>query len=105
MTFYEQELRKIVGERYPDATYVGRSCYVRLSDMNRAKIQFVTGIVANQYNALQLTILNRGEGQVDALRLRFKQRLPGPFADMVCSACSLQQRTIHITHDRADLHA
>ena len=39
MTFYEQELRKIVGERYPDATYVGRACYVRLSDMNRAKIQ------------------------------------------------------------------
>lgn len=38
MTFYEQELRKIVGERYPDATYVGRACYVRLSDMNRAKI-------------------------------------------------------------------
>ena len=62
MTFYEQELRKIVGERYPDATYVGRACYVRLSDMNRAKIQFVAGIVANQYNALQLTILNRGEG-------------------------------------------
>ena len=57
MTFYEQELRKIIGERYPDATYVGRACYVRLSDMNRAKIQFVTGIVANQYNALQLTIL------------------------------------------------
>ena len=62
MTFYEQELRKIVGERYPDATYVGRACYVRLSDMNRAKIQFVTGSVANQYNALQLTILNRSEG-------------------------------------------
>ena len=54
MTFYEQELRKIVGERYPGATYVGRACYVRLSDMNRAKIQFVTGTVANQYNALRL---------------------------------------------------
>ena len=52
MTFYEQELRKIIGEQYPDATYVGRACYVRLSDMNRAKIQFATGIVANQYNAL-----------------------------------------------------
>ena len=75
MTFYEQELRKIVGERYPGATYVGRACYVRLSDMNRAKIQFVTGTVANQYNALQLTILNCGEGQVDALRLRFSDLL------------------------------
>ena len=75
MTFYEQELRKIVGERYPDATYVGRTCYVRLSDMNRAKIQFVTGIVANQYHALQLTILNRNEGQVDVLRLQLTDLL------------------------------
>lgn len=75
MNFYEQELKKIVGDRYPDATYVGRACYVRLSDTNRAKIQFVTGIVANQYNALQLTILNRNEGQVDVLRLRFTDLL------------------------------
>ena len=75
MTFYEQELRKIIGEQYPDATYVGRACYVRLSDMNRAKIQFATGIVANQYNALQMTILNRSEGQVDTLRLRFSDLL------------------------------
>ena len=75
MTFYEQALRKIVGERYPDATYVGRACYVRLSDMNRAKIQFVTGIVSNQYNALHMTILNRSEGQVDTLRLRFSDLL------------------------------
>lgn len=88
MTFYEQELRKIIGEQYPDATYVGRVCYVRLSDMNRAKIQFVTGIVSNQYNALQMTILNRSEGQVDTLRLRFwicwgRRRLPTPTSAMV----------------------
>ena len=75
MNFYEQDLKKIVGDRYPDATYVGRACYVRLIDTNRAKIQFVTGIVANQYNALQLTILNRNEGQVDVLRLRFTDLL------------------------------
>ena len=30
MTFYEQELRKIIGEQYPDATYVGRACYCLL---------------------------------------------------------------------------
>ena len=83
MTFYEQELRKIVGERYPDATYVGRACYVRLSDMNRAKIQFVTGSVANQYNALQLTILNRSEGQVDTLRLRFSDLLGHGYVDKI----------------------
>ena len=75
MTFYERELRKIVGSRYPDATYVGRACYVRLGEMNQAKIQFVTGMIGSQYNALQLTILNRNEGQVDTLRLRFSDLL------------------------------
>lgn len=75
MTFYERELREIIEEKYPDATYVGRACYVRLSDTNRAKIQFVAGIVANQYNALQVTILNLSEGQVDVLLLRFADLL------------------------------
>ena len=48
---------------------------MRLNDVNRAKIQFVTGMIASQYNALQLTILNRSEGQVDTLRLRFSDLL------------------------------
>ena len=42
MTFFERELRKIVQPIYPDAVFVGRACYVRLSEMNRAKLQFVT---------------------------------------------------------------
>lgn len=71
MNFFEQELRKIVGAEYPDATFVGRACYVRLSDMNRAKIQFTTCGTADRYEALKMTILNRNDGQVDALRLRF----------------------------------
>ena len=75
MTFFEQELRKIVGDVYPDATFVGRACYVRLSDMNRAKIQFATCGTADHYEALQMTILNRSDGQVDTLRLRFKDVL------------------------------
>ena len=75
MTFFEQELRKIVGDAYPDATFVGRACYVRLSDMNRAKIQFTTCGTADHYEALQMTILNRSDGQVDTLRLRFKDVL------------------------------
>ena len=75
MNFFEQELRKIVAPKYPDATYVGRACYVRLSEMNRAKIEFITSIVANQYHALRLTILNRSEGQVDILLLKLSDIL------------------------------
>lgn len=75
MTAFEQELRKIVSPRYPDATYVGRACYVRLSEMNRAKIQFISTHIASQYDALRLTILNRDEGAVDNLVLRFSDLL------------------------------
>ena len=75
MTFFEQELRKIVGSKYPDATFVGRACYVRLNNMNRAKVQFTTCGYADHYEALQITILNRQDGQVDTLRLRFKDVL------------------------------
>ena len=59
MTFYEKELRKIVEPNCPDATYVGRACYVRLNEMNRAKIQFITGGIASHYEALRVTILNK----------------------------------------------
>ena len=75
MTFYEKELRKIVEPNYPDATFVGRACYVRLSEMNRAKIQFITNGIASHYESLRLTILNRHEGEVDNLVLRFKDIL------------------------------
>ena len=75
MTFFEQELRKIVGDEYPDATFVGRACYVRLSDMNRARIQFSTCGMADRYEALQVSILNRNEGVVDKLMLRFNDIL------------------------------
>lgn len=75
MTFYEKELRKIVEPNYPDTTYVGRACYVCLNEMNRAKIQFITGGIASHYDALRLTILNRQEGDVDNLVLRFSDLL------------------------------
>lgn len=71
MTFFEQELRRIMTAKYTDATFVGRACYVRLNDLNRAKIQFVTCGISSHYEALQMTILNRCDGQVDTLRLRF----------------------------------
>ena len=75
MTFYEQELRKIVGEEYPDATYVGRACYVRLDEMNRAKLCFIATNISNHYDALRMTILNRQDGVVDQLTVRFSDVL------------------------------
>ena len=43
MNFFEQELRKIVGDRSPDTTFVGRACYVRLNEMNSVKLKCLRG--------------------------------------------------------------
>lgn len=71
MNFFEQELEKFVGDICPTATYVGRACYVDLNEMNRAKIQFVSTHTYEHYDAIQATILNRNEGQIDSILLNF----------------------------------
>lgn len=72
MTFYEQELRKIVEPINREATYVGRACYIKLGEQTRAKLNFITGHISYQYDALLMTILNPTEGKVDTLALRFE---------------------------------
>ena len=71
MTFFEQELRKIVGAIYPDARYIGRSAYVDLGGDNRAKFEFVTLGYADHYEAIKASILNRSDGVTDSVQLRF----------------------------------
>ena len=75
MNFFEQELRKIVSPRCSDAAYVGRACYVRLDEMNRAKIQIAAGETAGRYDSLLITILNRNNGAVDSIPLHFTDLL------------------------------
>ena len=73
MNYFQQELRKIVAPIDPDATYVGRACFVRLGEQNRAKLQFVTRGIADQYEGLKMTVLNRREGEIDNTLLRFSE--------------------------------
>ena len=75
MDFFEQELRKVVDPICPNATYVGRACYVPLDEMNRAKIQFTEVDIANHYSALLLTVLNCREGKIDSLRISLSEIL------------------------------
>ena len=42
MNYFESELRKLFEDRYPNATFVGRHCYVPFSDETRANICFKT---------------------------------------------------------------
>lgn len=74
MTFFEQELRKLFDHDavFADTCFVGNTCYGRLTDSIRVKINFQTGGISNQYDRLKVTLLNRNEGVIDSIALRFK---------------------------------
>ena len=73
LNFFEQELRRIVEHIDPDATYVGRACFLRLGGQNRAKLQFTTRGIRDQYEALRMTVMNLQEGEIDNTQLRFSE--------------------------------
>ena len=76
MTFFESELRKIIGEEY-SPIFVDRACYIQLSEQNRAKIEFIDRNSDNHYDAihyydgLQMSTINLTYGKIDTLRLSF----------------------------------
>ena len=74
MNFFEQELRKLVGQSnaLADPRYIGRACYGKVSDNIRAKLQFVTMGTHEHYEALQVKLLNNTEGEIDTNIIRFK---------------------------------
>ena len=75
--FFEQELRKLFGDGkiIDNPAFSGRSCFGTLGKDLRVRAQFITTRVSDEHDALKLTILNRTEGQVDALILRMKDLL------------------------------
>ena len=72
MTFFESELRKVVGAVRRDARYIGRAAYVDLNRDACAKFEFVTCGHADQYEALKATVLSRRSGVVDSETVRFR---------------------------------
>lgn len=71
MNFFEQELRRFTGKttafKSCKALYAGRACFIPLSGSRRARLEFVTSGVADQYDALQATILSVTNGKIDCL--------------------------------------
>ena len=72
--FFEGELQKLFGDGavIRDPTYSGRACFGALSKDLRGRAEFVTTGIMDHYDALKLTVLNRTEGAVDTLLLRFR---------------------------------
>ncbi|AGL02882.1 hypothetical protein [Desulfoscipio gibsoniae] len=77
MNYFEQELRRLFGNdtAISDKRFVGRAFFGRLTDNLRVRVDFVTMGTADHYEALKATIINRNDGQVDALTLRFTDLL------------------------------
>ena len=74
MTKFEQELRRMFDHDavFPKTKFAGNACYGRLTDQIRVKIHFQTGMVADHYDRLKVTLLNRNEGVIDTVALKFQ---------------------------------
>lgn len=75
MNFFEQELRKLFENDYPNATFVGRKCYIPLGARTQASIYFTTGLHADHYDRLHIDVIDREQGRIDRLILRFEDLL------------------------------
>lgn len=76
MNFYEKNLRGIVESeaafKSMKPTYIGRACYMTLSGNRRACLQFTTGMYANHYCILMVSILDTRNGAIGRIKLRFE---------------------------------
>lgn len=77
MNYFEQELRKLFGNdaAISDKRFVGRAFFGKLTDSLRVRVEFVTMGVADHYDAIKATIINRNDGPVDSVTLRFSDLL------------------------------
>ena len=76
MNFFEQELRKLLAKgiapKSAKVTYIGRTCYLKLSGDRRARLEYRTCGTADHYAALAITILDTNQGAIDTTTLRFE---------------------------------
>ena len=76
MNFYEQQLKSMFHEldtKSGDTVFAGKAMLSVISDDLRAKVEFVTGRVAGQYEGLRLSIINKNEGVIDSQSFMFHE--------------------------------
>ena len=76
-SFFDQELWRLFGDGkiIDSPACAGRSCLGTLGRDLRVRAQFVSTHVADEYDALKLTVLNRTDGPVDTLVLKLRDLL------------------------------
>lgn len=77
MNYFEQELRRLFGNdtAIADKKFVGRAFFGKLTDNLRVRVEFVTMGTSDHYEALKATVINRNDGPVDSVTLRFSDLL------------------------------
>ncbi len=73
MNFFEQELRNMFSQNktLKEQKYCGRTMLAKLDEDLRVKLRFVTQGYADHYTAIEATIINRTDGEVDLQQFRF----------------------------------
>lgn len=73
MKFFEEELRKYLKGIDNRIVYVGNSAYIFCGDERRIKVSFARGVVADTYDGLLLTALNKKTSELDKNYLGFSE--------------------------------
>ncbi|MBO4999393.1 MAG: hypothetical protein J6C58_01015 [Bacteroidaceae bacterium] len=86
MNFYEKQLKRMFPDfdtQSGDTIFAGKSMLSIISDDLRAKVEFMTGRVAGQYEGLRLSIINKNEGVIDSQSFMFYEiiGMKGPEKD------------------------
>jgi len=74
-TTFDKELCKIFGDDLvlDNTKYIGRSCYGELDGNIRMKATFASMELSSHYDAIKLQLLNRTEGEIDTVVIRFNE--------------------------------
>ena len=74
--FYERQLKRMfsdIGSQSTDTVFAGKAMLSKISDDLRAKVEFVTGRMASQYEGLKLSIIHKNEGIIDSQSFMFHE--------------------------------
>ena len=71
--FLENELKKIFGndDMFSNTKYVSGSCYGELDNDLKVKCRITDSSVYQDYDTVEISIINRKEGVVDAHSIKF----------------------------------
>ena len=74
MNFFETELKKMTAKvaAMKNPKLVGSACIARLTDTTTVKVEFARCIEADRRYGILITVLNRTEGKIDSLTVKFE---------------------------------